>query len=214
MFDIIIPTIWAPSIESIDLLIESLNSCKYISKIILINNNPKKFSKRYSVLDKVEEHHFDNIYVNQAWNYGVDISSSEYISIINDDIIFDTKIFEYLIEKLNEDDVKIVGLCKSTYSLEKNEDFFIEKITLRNRGWGCFISLKRTNYFHIPPDLLIHFGDDFLIKKLEGYVWKLKGLKITSQISTSVDFDSKFLEIIKQDNINSLKYHLPWSNDY
>jgi hypothetical protein len=61
---------------------------------------------------------------------------------------------------------------------------------------------------------MIHFGDDYLIKKLEGYAWRIEGLKIESKISTSVDSSDIIKKIIEQDNLNSLKYELPWSNDY
>ena len=214
MFDIVIPTIWAPSIESIDKLINSLSECSIVSNIIIINNNPNKIKDRYNQLPKIKEFTFDNIYVNQAWNFGVDNSLSENICLLNDDIHFNISIFEFLYEKLNQEDVKIIGVCKSSYNLQSDQEFSIEKISIRNRGWGCFICFKKENFNPIPKDLLIHFGDDYLIKKSEGFVWKLKGLKIKSEISVSVDFDPKFQEIIKQDNINSLKYELPWSNDY
>jgi hypothetical protein len=74
--------------------------------------------------------------------------------------------------------------------------------------------LKKNNYVWIPNDLKIYFGDDYLIKQLSGYVWKIEGLKITSEIATSVVSTDDFRSIIEEDTRNSIKYELPWSNDY
>ena len=186
MFSVIIPTIWSPTIESIDKLIDNLTCNEKISEIILINNNPSKYSNRYIHNKRVKELSFDNIYVNQAWNIGVSESNSEFICLMNDDIDFNTNIFQYIIEGLKNSDVKLAGVSKSCYSLEKDEEYKLEKVSIRNRGWGCLIFTKKEYYTPIPSDLKIHFGDDYLINQLKGSVWKIEGLKITSEISILV----------------------------
>jgi len=215
MFTVVIPTIWSPPLDFIDKNIEILSNSELVKNIILINNKYDKNKNRYSGNLKVTELCFDNIYVNQAWNTGVSISNTENICLMNDDVMFNTDVFKFIQDSFDLDEnVKLVGVCKSSYTLENDEQFTLEKISVRNKGWGCLIFTKKHFYTPIPSDLKIHFGDDYLIKEKEGSVYKLKGLKVISQISTSINSDEKFLEIIKQDNINSLKYHLPWSNDY
>lgn len=214
MFSVIIPTIWSPAIEKIDDLIQNLNSSHLVSEIILINNNPTKYSNRYRILSKVRELQFNNIYVNPAWNIGVEFSLNEFIALMNDDIHFNTEVFDFINDKLKEDDIRIIGVSKSSYSREEDSDFYLQKISVRNRGWGCLIFLKKSFYTPIPADLKIHFGDDYLIQQMSGYVWKLEGLKISSPISVSVSSNPELERIIFEDNQNSLKYNLPWSNDY
>jgi hypothetical protein len=213
MFSVIIPTIWSPSIESIDKLISKLSISDMIFEIVLINNNPTKFSERYNKNQKVREYKFDNIYVNQSWNFGVEKSNSKYICLMNDDIDFNTNVFEFIHKSLISD-VKLIGVSKSSYNIEEDRNYFLEKVEIRNRGWGCLIFLKKEDYKQIPDDLKIHFGDDYLIKQLKGFVWRIEGLKIISEISTSVNSNPEFVNIIQQDNFNSIKYELPWSNDY
>lgn len=214
MFSIILPTIWTPDILLIDNLIEMVTSSELVSEVILINNAPHLYSDRYFNNKKVKELRYNNIYVNQSWNVGVYQSQNENVCIMNDDIIFNTNIFEFAKNSLDRDDVKIIGVSKHSYSLESDLDYSLEQVSVRNKGWGCLIFLKKTNYSWIPSDLKIYFGDDYLIKQLRGYVWKIEGLKITSEIATSVVSTNDFRSIIEEDTRNSLKYELPWSNDY
>lgn len=213
MFSVIIPTIWSPPINKIDELINKITECDKVAEIILINNNPSKYSYRYSD-PKVKELRYNNIYVNQSWNVGVYQSKSDQVCIMNDDIDFNVDIFNFVEDSLKNSNIGIIGVSKDCYNLESDQEFFLEKITTRNRGWGCLMFLRKDSYSWIPNDLKIHFGDDYLIKQLTDKVYRICGLKINSNISTSINSDVDFNKIIEQDNINSLKYDLPWSSDY
>ena len=214
MFSVIIPTIWSPPIDKIDDLINKLITCQNIEEIILINNNPSKYSFRYTDY-KVRELRYNNIYVNQSWNVGVYQSKSDLLCIMNDDIDFNLDVFEFIENSFNSDsNIGILGVSKSCYSLDQDQEYQLEKIQTRNKGWGCLIFLRKELYTWIPNDLKIHFGDDYLIKQLQDRVYRINGLKINSIISTSINSDPEFNKIIEQDNINSLKYELPWSSDY
>ena len=214
MFSVVLPTIWSPKIEDIDSLINRLQNCDLVDEIILINNAPQKYSGRYSNLSKIRELKYDNIYVNPAWNVGVYQSKNELVCVLEDDVDFNFDIFGFIKEELERPDVKIIGVSKSSYYRESDGDFYLEKVEVRNRGWACIMFLKKKNWVIIPPDLKIYFGDDYLIKKLEGFVWKIEGLKIKSDIAVSVNSNPHFNSIIEQDTKNSLIYGLPWSSDY
>ncbi len=214
MFSVIIPTIWTPPIDKIDDLINKLITCQNIKEIILINNNPLKYSFRYTDY-KVRELRYNNIYVNQSWNVGVYQSNSDLLCIMNDDINFNLDIFEFIKNSFNNNyNIGIIGVSKSCYSLDQDQEYQLEKIQIRNKGWGCLMFIRKELYTWIPNDLKIHFGDDYLIKQLQDKVYRINGLKIDSIISTSINSDPEFNKIIEQDNINSLKYELPWSSDY
>jgi len=214
MFSVIIPTIWSPPIDKIDDLINKLITCQNIEEIILINNNPSKYSFRYTDY-KVRELRYNNIYVNQSWNVGVYQSKSDLLCIMNDDIDFNLDVFKFIENSFNSDsNIGILGVSKSCYSLDQDQEYQLEKIQIRNKGWGCLMFIRKELYTWIPNDLKIHFGDDYLIKQLQDKVYRINGLKIDSIISTSINSDPEFNKIIEQDNINSLKYELPWSSDY
>jgi len=214
MFSVILPTIWSPKIEDIDGFINKLQNCDLVDEIILINNAPQKYSGRYSDLSKIRELKYDNIYVNPAWNVGVYQSKNELVCILNDDVDFNLDVFVFVKDQLEREDVKIVGVSKSSYYRESDGDFNLEKVEVRNRGWACVMFLKKKNWTIIPPDLKIYFGDDYLIKNLEGFVWKIEGLKIKSDVGVSVNSNPQLNYIIEQDTKNSLIYGLPWSSDY
>ena len=214
MFSVVLPTIWSPKIEDIDSLINKLQNCDLVDEIILINNAPQKYSERYSDLSKIRELKYDNIYVNSAWNVGVYQSKNELLCILNDDVDFNLDVFGFIKEELERPDVKIIGVSKSSYYRESDGDFNLEKVEVRNRGWACVMFLKKKNWVIIPSDLKIYFGDDYLIKNLEGFVWKIEGLKIKSDISVSTNSNPHLNYIIEQDTKNYLIYGLNWSSDY
>jgi hypothetical protein len=213
MFSVVLPTIWSPKIEDIDGFINKLQNCDLVDEIILINNAPQKYSGRYSVLSKIRELKYDNIYVNPAWNVGVYQSKNELVCILNDDVDFNLDVFGFMKEQLDRDDVKIIGASKSSYHRESDGDFNLEKVKVRNSGWACIMFFKKKNWTIIPSDLKIYFGDDYLIKKLEGFVWKIEGLKIKSDVGVSINSNPHLNSIIEQDTKNSLIYGLPWSSD-
>jgi len=214
MFSVVLPTIWSPNIEDIDIFINKLQNCDLVDEIILINNAPQKYSGRYSDLSKIRELKYDNIYVNPAWNVGVYQSKNELLCILNDDVDFNLDVFGFIKEELERPDVKIIGVSKSSYYRESDGDFNLEKVEVRNRGWACIMFFKKKNWIIIPSDLKIYFGDDYLIKNLEGFVWKIEGLKIKSDVGVSVNSNPQLNYIIEQDTKNSLIYGLPWSSDY
>lgn len=215
MFSVIIATIWSPVISKIDLLISKISDSGLVGEIILINNAPEKYSGRYSQNSKVKEITFgENIYVNPAWNRGVDLAKFENICILNDDILFDSKIFEFIELQLQRPDCKVIGISKSCYTLEHNQELSISPVSVRNMGWGTMFFLKKYNWHVIPADFKIYFGDDWIIKQLSGFVWKLEGAKIEATFGTSHVSNPQLEKIISEDTQNSIKWALPWSNDY
>ena len=99
MITVVVPTMWRYS-PFLDLL-------KYILKVdvvtecIIINNDNTR-TPTHPVLTNPKVKLVDfgkNIFVNPAWNYGVQHSSNNIVCILNDDLIFDLKLF-YFSEKI------------------------------------------------------------------------------------------------------------------
>jgi glycosyltransferase involved in cell wall biosynthesis len=217
LFTVVIPTIW--SSDKIYESVKNLQDSYGIGEIIIINNRPEACKKKLEG-SKIREYVFNqNIYVNPAWNLGVQAAKYDKICLLNDDVIMEDMAFHFMTLQLERNDVGIVGLSKGCYNLaDANVDyrqraFYLEKINMRNRGWGCAIFFKRENYHEIPGDLKIWFGDDWLIKMNEGKVFRVHGPKVFAEVEQSSG-SSEVQEVVNADVQNSIKYNLPWSNDF
>lgn len=181
MFSVIIPTLWR-SEKTRELLI-SLNKCPKVGEIVIIDNYPKGRPEYVWKLGKVRMLGQErNIYVNPAWNLGVKESINENLCICNDDVVFDTSVFDFIHDYM---DIGIIGQWTDNYYLTETKDLKIERITGRPSGWGCLMFVKKSNWVDIPKNLLIACGDDFLINHVKGGGWKLTGFKIDTRMSTT-----------------------------
>jgi len=206
---VVIPTIW-----SSDLIFESiskLDKCDAIGEIIIINNKPSKNVCTYKSNKIIEYQFSENIFVNPAWNFGVKHAKFNKICLLNDDVIVDELAFYYALFLLDNNEIGIIGASKTCF--KQSDIYNIEKILVRNRGFGTMLFLTKQNYNPIPDDLKIWFGDDWLIKYYEGRVFRMKGPFIRTVMSSSSE-NPEFKSIIDNDVKNSLKYELPWSNDF
>ena len=84
-FSVIIPTIWKS--EYTMELLKRLSEHPAVAEIILIDNA----TKGDVIMDKVIHiKEVENTYVNPAWNKGVELAKYDYVTICNDDILFNT----------------------------------------------------------------------------------------------------------------------------
>jgi hypothetical protein len=105
------------------------------------------------------------------------------IAILNDDILIDTNVFSFLLDKLT--DIGVVGMCFENYALKQSVSMNLTDVIERPYGYGCAMFIHKSNYVDIPFDLKIACGDDYLIKYAKGKAKKLYGCKIESDISTT-----------------------------
>lgn len=201
-FSVIIPTMWYS--DKIQENIERLDDSEYVNEIILIDNNTSlkpNYIEKYTKIKYLPQK--ENIYVNPAWNLGVEESLCENICISNDDVIFDADIFSFIKEHL---DVGIYGMSTDNYYIEgKDSKYLVSKINQRPWGWGCLFFVKKKNWVPIHSDLKIACGDDWLIKHTEGGAYQIDGLglsddrvSITSIRSEFSDTQTKDIEIWSQ----------------
>jgi GT2 family glycosyltransferase len=96
-FSVVIPTLWKS--DRTKKLLSDLNECEYVDEIIVIDNEYDGYQDT-----KVEKIRFvslgGNIYVNPAWNKGIELSKNECIALINDDVNFNPNIFEVISEDI------------------------------------------------------------------------------------------------------------------
>lgn len=174
-WSVIIPTLWK-SLRIYKLLAD-LQECERVSEIILIDNA----NNERIIHTKIK--HFimqENIFVNPSWNIGVAFSENENIAILNDDVNFDTSIFEWLIKQ----DYGTCGMAWENYQIKENRIYQLFDLKERPYGWGCAIFTTKSDYTFIDERLKIACGDDWLIKHSKKPMI-LRGLKVESEISTT-----------------------------
>jgi glycosyltransferase involved in cell wall biosynthesis len=182
-YSVVIPTLWR-SKRTVN-LINDLNNCESVGEIIIIDNS-REYDKHLEKLPKVKvfQPHF-NIYVNPAWNYGVQYSTNNCVAFINDDITFDTRIFE----KFDENELKskgFIGMSSENYTNEVyNPQLEPWKGEVVLHGWGCIIMFHKVHWKPIPEELKIWYGDNFMREINPAPSHILKGLPIKTEMSTT-----------------------------
>lgn len=192
MYSVIIPTLWK-SDKTIN-LIKNFSKNNNVSEIILIDNDPKNSLIVNQNIDKLKVFSFnENQYVNPSWNFGVEKSTSEYIMLVNDDIILDTN----LLNNIEVPEKTILGVHESCYKIKENENVITENAESITYGFGCLMIFQKKYYIKIPNELKIWFGDNFLFKIFENKKY-IKGIKIET-IMSSTSERPEFKKIIRSD---------------
>jgi len=196
-FSIIIPTMWFSS--KLECLIEELIKSELVEEIIIIDNNTLSNNKTKIVSEKLKVlSQKENIFVNPAWNLGVEISKNENIIISNDDLCI-TNINKVLLEILNTN-FDFIGL--DYQNINNNDGVIITKTSGgMTKGFGCFMFIKKNKYIKIPENIKIWFGDTILYNNIENK-GKLSCDNFTIELSKTIKSMSNSLETIKQDEIN------------
>ena len=200
MFSVIIPTMWkSPRITK---LVEDLCNCESVGEVIIIDNAPGE-DQRLPNNGKIALHLMaENIYVNPAWNYGVERSQFENILICNDDLNFDPKFLSIFDDSLQH--VGIIGMAFENYQLKADANIHLKAMKQRPYGWGCLMLIHKSKYTPIPEDLLIANGDDWLAQHATPFV--LHGLSIQSEISTTSRMDEFGMIQLNDNEVYKTKY--------
>lgn len=199
-YSIIIPTLWKSNTTK--KLIDDLTKCNYVDEIIIIDNaSPNEIDTFHAPKIRLVSKG-KNIYVNPAWNWGMELAKNEHIAICNDDINFNTSIFELILSN-NIDG--IIG--QSSNNFNKNQEG-LPNITLMSHsrpwGWGTLLLTQKKYWIPIPEQLKIWYGDDFFCVKNPCKKWILNNFPITTNMSTTSDLP-EFHSIKHNDGIEWVK---------
>lgn len=164
-YTVIIPTMWRCPQITVPFLAE-LSACDNVGEIIIIDNDS---SKQPSILptNKVTLYNFGkNIYVNPAWNFGVQEAKNDLICIVNDDIAFDLHAFEKLKNYLTPSH-GIVGLSPGEKDFDQTPitDGNIDIVPWNGQhtyGFGCLFFFHKSNWLPIPDGLDVYYGDNYI----------------------------------------------------
>ena len=164
-FSVVVPTMWRKNDMFLPFL-DKLCSLDRVDEIIIINNDNTRTPPG---LDHTKIKMFDfgkNIYVNPAWNFGVHASKNERICIVNDDVVFDTNLFESMKDRLTPEN-GVFGLCPGDpiWDQPPVTDKSINIIPWTGQhtmGFGCLMFINQHSWVDIPGELLVFFGDNFI----------------------------------------------------
>lgn len=192
MFSIVIPTCWFA--EEIIESIKQLEECTLVDDIIIIDNNVNDrpyflHNEKLRIFSQ-----YKNIYVSEAWNTGVRLAKNNNICLLNDDIILNDAIFEFISRC---DNYGLIGLeqssiveipCSINLELKQCDDIHV--------GYGCCMFIHKTNYINIPADIKVLYSDNFLFdslirKNFKNYslMCSIKGRIGATTLSKKINFD-------------------------
>jgi len=197
-FSVIIPTMWYS--DKIFKLLDNLESSPLVGEIILIDNNKGERPAQINNTDKIiilEQE--ENIYVNPAWNLGVELSKFDNLCITNDDLVWDINILPFILENIH---LGVIGQSTSNYNRNPTSELTLERMGVRDWGWGCCFFLTKENWLPIPEGLKIACGDDYLVKHLTPY--RIKGVGIDYKEVSITSIKNEFSQIQLND-INLFK---------
>lgn len=235
MFTFVIPTMWRErrSTENRELIpgeIRSQEDCScplktmleklvcnhIVDDIIIIDNDPKNrpewftFFHTSSKIRLLEQE--KNIYVNPAWNLGVSESKNDIICLLSDDVWFDLSILNKIHACIEREQI-CLGADISCYTHNAPDEILLKEITYTQEsdswllGYGCVIFLHRKNFERIPEEMLIWYGDFWIVKAFLDK--KLLPKKIfNTRINTnsaSTSGEEQFSIVKQNDSINFAK---------
>lgn len=157
MFTAIIPTLQrAPQLwPLVDLLAEH----PLVARVLVVNNAPAPLrwtNPKVRVLQQVE-----NIFVNPAWNLGAKTAETEWLAIINDDVLFSPELLDYAAQLLRRPWVGIVGPAAGG-GPEPHRPMSWRLASSPGVPFGTFMCMRRRDYVPIPSGFRIWGGDDWL----------------------------------------------------
>jgi hypothetical protein len=177
MISVIVPTMWnyGPFLRFVNDIVQHPN----VGEVIIIDNDfiNMPWDNDYKhVLGHEKVKRFTppgNIFVNPAWNFGASIASYDHLCFMNDDVIFDLKLFNR-VDNMMSPEVGVVGICPGVegakqapfkdgsidivpWALEPHDMFLGCRL-----GFGCLFFMHKDNWVDIPHEFRVYFGDDWV----------------------------------------------------
>jgi GT2 family glycosyltransferase len=203
-YTIVIPTLWKSN--RTEQLLKDLVKAESVDEIIIIDNTLTDITD--TTEGKIRTISFgENIYVNPAWNKGIELAKNDSIALLNDDINFNPNIFE-LITKDILNQYGIIGMGEGNYRLKEETDsptIDVWKPGINDWGWGCFIMLDKVDWVKIPDNIKIWYGDNFIKDVNPKPKGCLRNFKVQTEMSTTSD-EPHWDNRKREDQINFINY--------
>lgn len=183
---IIIPTLQRSSL--LRQLVANLTTSPQVHEVLVINNAPEPLAYEHPkcrVLDMEQ-----NIFVNPAWNRGVEHTNAEHIGLLNDDVIFDVRILPWISRRLARG-AGIIGpashCVRDVHARPRRvapRPVFLPTYE-RPYAFGTAMFMRRSDYTPIPDDLKVWRGDDYLFRRQTRRNLIMLGVDIRTHMSTT-----------------------------
>lgn len=211
-FSVIIPTLQRA--DELSAIVAKCASHPRVLEVLVINNAPAPLdwdSPKVRVLQQSE-----NIYVNPAWNLGAREARGKYLAILNDDISFNTSIFEKLIPWLKLPFVGIIGPSLQCFSADADRGLNLRPTLRLPPGFGTAMFMNAKNYTNIPEQIRVYFGDDWLFQAQTGVNFKMTSFAFRTPGSV-ISSDASFSPIKEEDREWALSHNIlegPYTRRY
>lgn len=193
MFSVVIPTLQqSPHLHE---LISTYCDDPLVCEVVVVNNAaPAPLEIEHPKLVVVDPG--TNIYVNPAWNLGVQRARGEYLVISNDDLVLPPGLLNAVASHIGPR-VGVIGPHHSCFE-DPTGRLRFRRTFDRPYAFGTLMFLARSNYVPIPDDLRIWHGDDWLFGHQSGINYTFHGVPIGSPMSTTAG-QSRFDEVKRLD---------------
>lgn len=167
---IIIPTL-QNNLKVLEHLVQNLDKDSAVGEIIIIDNSLKGLnlqSEKVRVIIPQE-----NLMVNPSWNLGMENAKFDYFGILNDDIMVPEDFCGTMLSFITPDcgilgvDTKFI--INNRHNADKIESLKfpkrklrLKKVKKRNLWFGIAMFGHKSSYRHIPDDIKVWYGDDYL----------------------------------------------------
>lgn len=172
MISVIVPTMWKANYFFFNML-NILQASDYVKEVIIIDNNPNERPKedieKYGKVTVFTSG--KNLYFNKAINVGVELSTEEILCFLNDDVIFDIRVFEFVSKNIKKEHGMISPHPKYFNRINENQELIkelkLEPTEKELDGFGCVMFVLKENFVKIPTKLVFHWGDVFMYRMHE-----------------------------------------------
>ena len=170
MISVIVPTMWKANKFFFTMLPHVLDS-EFVGEVIIIDNNSKE-RPDHEILKHEKVIFSDpgrNLFFNPSLNLGVQIAENDLLCFMNDDIVFEARVFQFICENYNKELMGMIYPHPRFFnriddpSKRPTQFELVESIKTMD-GFGCCMFIHKDNYYEIPSELIHHFGDQFLHK--------------------------------------------------
>ena len=146
-----------------------LLDCDQVGEVLLYDNDPSKTPEQLNLgHSRLRYYNFgENKFVNPPWNWGVRGSINDQVLILNDDVLFDFKVFQR-VKSLSDPNAGVVGICPGRPEFNQPEftngniDLIPWRTGMHTFGFGCMMFVNKKWYRPIPAGLDIYYGDNWI----------------------------------------------------
>ena len=183
MITVIMPSMFIP--EGIVEMVKKVCEHPLVGEFILMDNtvNGGNIKEEIPKLIYIEEG--KNTFINPAWNKGVLMAKYDKLMFLNDDVVTDFELIDKVYDLITEDR-GMIGLGEGCWDYRGGE-FNVRPIQKFRGGFACLFFMHKNSYYHIPEDLKVWYGDNWLFEKSDKQPYEIVNWKMGGKISATIN---------------------------